>query len=234
MKNEQVDLCGQSGHMDLDIYPHLEKSECFAFACAGCGDCCRGREDIVLSGYDLWRIAHHLHLPPVLVVRSFCRQYIGIDSHLPVVRLKPIKNEKSSCPFLYKSHCAIHEAKPLVCALYPLGQQIDTDGTVEYFQQPTSCGGQVFQAKVKDYLALYSIEQREPLDVDWALTCMELTDRVKSLEQTANPIRVRVLGRKIYQALYLDYDWAQEFAPQFAANKEKLFAALAELEHRSV
>lgn len=229
MKDEQVDLWGQSGHMDMEQYPVLEKTDSFSFACAGCGDCCRGREDIVLSGYDLWRIANYLRLPPVLVVRSFCRQYIGVDSGMPVVRLRPIQKEKASCPFLYKSRCAIHEAKPLVCALYPLGQTIDEDGTVHYFQQPTSCGGQVYQAKVTDYLGLYHVEEREPLDALWAQTCLALSRRIMALAET-DPVQAKLLRQKAYRLLYLDYEWTEPFAPQFAKNKAELFARLAQAE----
>lgn len=150
---------------------------------------------------------------------------------MPVVRLKPVKGEKNSCPFLYHSKCTIHQAKPLVCALYPLGQSIDEDGTVHYFQQPTDCGGQVIRAKVSDYLDIYQIQQREPLDVLWAQTCLALSQRVQAL-CAADPIRGKLAQRKIYCALYLDYDSTQEYAPQFAANRAALDAALTQLEEQ--
>ena len=55
LKQSQIDLCGR---VDFTReVPLLGRDEAFSFACAGCGDCCRGREDIVLSGFDLWRIA---------------------------------------------------------------------------------------------------------------------------------------------------------------------------------
>ena len=40
-----------------DDCPRLAAGDRFDFACAGCGDCCRQRRDLVLSGYDLYRIA---------------------------------------------------------------------------------------------------------------------------------------------------------------------------------
>ena len=43
--------------------PRLAAGEPFDFVCAGCGDCCRNRRDLVLSGYDLYRIARRLGLP---------------------------------------------------------------------------------------------------------------------------------------------------------------------------
>lgn len=62
LKDSQVDLCGRTDF--TRTAPLLARDEAFSFACAGCGGCCRGREDIVLSGFDLWRIAARLRLPP--------------------------------------------------------------------------------------------------------------------------------------------------------------------------
>ena len=87
---------------------------------------------ILLSGFDLWRIAARLRLPPQTVARAFCRASIGQVSHLPVLRLAPVKEERNNCPFLTENHCAIHDAEPLVCALYPLAQEISREGAVSY------------------------------------------------------------------------------------------------------
>ena len=138
LKDSQVDLCGRTDF--TRTAPLLARDEAFSFACAGCGGCCRGREDIVLSGFDLWRIAARLRLPPRTVARAFCRGSIGRVSRLPVLRLAPLKEERGNCPFLTGNHCAIHDAEPLVCALYPLAQEITKDGQVSYFLQPTQCG----------------------------------------------------------------------------------------------
>ena len=171
MRDEAIDLCGQINFTRTDAMPLLERDAHFRFACAGCGNCCRGREDIVLSGYDLWRIAARLHLPPQIVARGYCRSSIGRVSHLPVLRLAPVKENRNNCPFLTENHCAIHEAEPLVCALYPLAQEISRAGEVHYFLQPTGCGGQVIEARVQDYLARYDVPAREAIDVRWAQTC---------------------------------------------------------------
>lgn len=128
MRDEAIDLCGQVDFTRTDAMPLLERDTQFRFACAGCGNCCRGREDIVLSGYDLWRIAGRLRLPPQIVARGYCRSSIGRVSHLPVLRLAPVKENRNNCPFLTENHCAIHEAEPLVCALYPLAQEISRAG----------------------------------------------------------------------------------------------------------
>ena len=88
-------------------------------------------------------------------------------SHLPVLRLAPVKENRSNCPFLTENHCAIHDAEPLVCALYPAGPGDQPGRQVSYFLQPTGCGGQVIEARVQDYLSRYDVPAREALDVRW-------------------------------------------------------------------
>lgn len=106
MRDEAIDLCGQVDFTRTDAMPLLERDTQFRFACAGCGNCCRGREDIVLSGYDLWRIAARLRLSPQIVARGYCRSSIGRVSNLPVLRLAPVKENRNNCPFLTENHCA--------------------------------------------------------------------------------------------------------------------------------
>lgn len=48
MRDEAIDLCGQVDFTRTDSMPLLERDAQFRFACAGCGNCCRGREDIVM------------------------------------------------------------------------------------------------------------------------------------------------------------------------------------------
>ena len=227
LKQSQLDLCGR---VDFTReVPLLRRDEGFSFACAGCGDCCRGREDIVLSGFDLWRIAARLRLPPRTVARAFCKASIGAVSHLPVLRLAPVREEGNNCPFLTHSRCAIHDAEPLVCALYPLAQEITKEGSVSYFLQPTSCGGQVISAKVGDYLARYDIPAREATDVRWAQVCMALEDRVEALEAVFEPVFIRRMQQKLWQALYYRYDFAAPFLPQLEENLSGLDAELKKL-----
>ena len=216
LKDSQIDLCGQVDF--IRTQPLLARDEAFSFACNGCGDCCRGREDIVLSGFDLWRIAARLRLPSRTVARAFCRESIGQVSRLPVLRLAPLKEQHDNCPFLTEDHCAIHDAEPLVCALYPLAQEISREGEVSYFLQPTSCGGPLLSAKVGDYLARYDVPAREAADIRWAQTCMELEDTVEELTAVLSSVLARRLEQKLWQALYYGYDFAEPFLPQLERN----------------
>ena len=61
----------------------------FKFHCTKCGKCCINREDILLTPRDLYNVAAQLKMTPEEVVNQYCDFYIGSDSRLPIVRLKP-------------------------------------------------------------------------------------------------------------------------------------------------
>ena len=156
-----------------------------------------------------------------------------------LLRLAPLKEEHGNCPFLTGNHCAIHDAEPLVCALYPLAQEITKDGQVSYFLQPTQCGGQVIAARVGDYLARYDVPAREATDVRWAQVCMELEDTVERLDALFEPVFARRMQEKLWQALYYRYDFAKEYRPQLEENLLWLDGELKKLEgmqmrHRTI
>ena len=230
MKDHQVDLCGAEGAGRAPDMPFLEEDSVFSFQCAGCGGCCRHREDIVLSGYDLYRLSRRLGLPPRLTARTFCRIYLGAVSRLPVLRLAPVREEHNNCPFLTENCCAVHEARPLVCALYPLGQEISPDGRVRYYFQSTQCGGQVYRASLADYLAGQGIKEREPLDVRWAQCCMELEQQAPGWEASFHPVILRRFQAKLCQALYYRYSLARPWLMQLEENLTWLRQERAKLE----
>lgn len=230
MRDCQVDLCGAEGAGRTPEMPLLKEDSVFSFQCAGCGGCCRHREDIVLSGYDLYRLSKRLRLPPRLTARSFCRIYMGTVSHLPVLRLVPVKAEHNNCPFLAENRCAIHEARPLVCALYPLGQEISTDGQVSYYFQSTQCGGRLYQATLSDYLEGQGIKEREPLDIRWAVCCMQLEQEAPTWEADFHPVILRRFQTKLCEALYYRYDLNRPWLLQLEENLDWLREERSKLE----
>ena len=218
MRDRAIDLCGAEGGGRAPDMPLLAAGDRFAFRCAGCGGCCRGREDLVLSGYDLYRLARRLGLPPRITARAFCRSYIGAVSRLPVLRLAPVRAEGNNCPFLTGGRCAVHEARPLACALYPLGQEITREGKVAYYFQNTGCGGREVRATLADYLDAQGIPEREPQDVLWAVRCMALEQEAPSWEAALGPVILRRFQAKLADALYYRYDLARPWPEQLEEN----------------
>ena len=63
--------------------------EPFKFHCTMCSKCCINREDILLNPRDMYNLAKELGMTPHEVMNTYCETYIGSDSRMPVVRLKP-------------------------------------------------------------------------------------------------------------------------------------------------
>lgn len=115
--------------------------------CNACGRCCRDREDILLRPIDIYNLSKELNISEVELVTKYCDVYIGHTSHLPVISIKfrgNLFDSSTVCPFLKKAgeniyHCRVHNRKPGVCRIYPLGRISDNEGVTTYFKQNTTC-----------------------------------------------------------------------------------------------
>ena len=102
----------------------------FKFHCTMCGKCCINREDILLTPRDIYNMSKELGMRPGDFFHAYCEYYIGSNSRMPIVRLKP-RGSVQRCPLLKDRKCSVHKAKPVVCAMFPIGRGIRTEGDVE-------------------------------------------------------------------------------------------------------
>ena len=87
------------------------------FSCKACGKCCKDRHDLVLTPYDVFRIAKYFNRKTGEIIESYCEVYEGRDSHIPVVRVLP-RPPDSGCPFLRNRKCSVEPLKPILCRSY--------------------------------------------------------------------------------------------------------------------
>lgn len=93
----------------------------FSFSCRQCGKCCIEREDILLTPLDLFKLSKKLNMTPNDFVEKYGEVYIGDSSRMVLVRLKP-RGSIRRCPLLKDRKCSVHDAKPRVCAMFPIGR----------------------------------------------------------------------------------------------------------------
>lgn len=100
--------------MDPSPFP---ASRTAAFACHGCGDCCKGSA-ILLSPYDLARLAARSGETPRQVIKERCTVLKHPQTNLPTILLETVPQ----CSFLDEQNaCTAYDFRPLVCRAYPLG-----------------------------------------------------------------------------------------------------------------
>ena len=147
-------------------------------------------------------------------------------SALPALRLTP-DPKTGNCRFFEGSACTIHAARPLACALYPLGQSIDTaTAKMEYYVQTPLCGAWAGEGRtLQNYLDDAAVTDRAGIDARWAVVCTQLSRKLQAAGGRDNP-HFAAAVKRIERALYYDYSLGDEFYPQFQQNIETLLPLL--------
>ena len=231
---------GKKNNMDRrteEILQMAEKArigvdDTFRFRCTACGKCCTNREDIMMNPLDVYRAAKHLEMEVTELLDKYCIVFVGRSSLLPIVSPK-MKGRIKKCPFLENRKCSIHEAKPAVCELFPLGRIGDgkADGKVSYFLQPLDCGKKDEVHTVREWLSGSGLKESEEWFFEWQAAIAVLSKKMRSifldpgedvLKDKDKAEKILLIGGEVEKALiatiYLNYDMDKEFLPQFKEN----------------
>lgn len=212
----------------------LTPGSSFRFHCTQCGKCCINRDDILLSPLDLFRIAKELKLSMEEVLKQYCECYIGAESRFPIVRLKP-KGSIGRCPFLKNRKCLIQNAKPAVCAMFPVGRVISFDAeseadfqkpAIKYFYTNPGCGDDSKTQTLKEWFDQFHIPLEDEFFITWSIFQAKLIGLLIEAEGTFGKTVMPQLWSPLFGILYLCYNPEAEFYPQFQENTEKLLEGL--------
>ena len=204
--------------------------ETFKFNCTMCGKCCINREDILLKPKDLFVACKELSLKPQEFIQKYCECYVGDSSGLPIVRLKPV-GENKRCPMLLGSRCAIHNAKPEVCAMFPIGRCISIDknelensdkiSEIVYINQKVNCGDKRATHTVREWLNKFNIPVDDEYFIEWHKVVSSMALDIQELEKYT-PEKIKgLMYNNLFAFLYVDYDLEKDFMKQFKLNAEK-------------
>ena len=106
----------------------------FQFHCTGCAACCRHiKEGVPLDSLDAYRLTKYLRsqgIGPTCtddVLMRFGEPVPITDSGYFSYFLKTVGDD-DTCIFLNGNRCAVQEAKPTACRLYPIEAAPEKDG----------------------------------------------------------------------------------------------------------
>ncbi len=143
----------------------------FEFRCTECGKCCTNREDILLTPRDLFRAAKELNMTVKDLFSEYCEKYIGDNSRLPVIRLKP-RGTIRRCPLLENRRCRIHKSKPVICAMFPVGRMVTIDQKagkkeIAYLLNQIICGDNSETHTVREWLLAGGVPVQDEFFYKW-------------------------------------------------------------------
>ena len=224
-----------------EIVDHFENmkignDENFRFHCTMCGKCCINREDILLSPKDIYGISKELGIKPEKMFEQYCEVYIGPDSKVPVVRLKP-RGSVKRCPLLKNRKCMVHKSKPTVCAMYPLGRCIVaanpkeglkdiSKGQFQYIFNNPGCGDASETHTAREYLESFGIPVEDNFFLKWQQAVLDMGNFFRKIEKTVGNETMELVWRAAFIGLYLHYETEKDFMPQFDSNVKNFFDML--------
>ncbi len=180
--------------------------------CKGCWDCCTEMGDsILLDPLDVHQIRAGTgeSVPRLLEERLGLTVVDGIV--LPHLKLL---GASEACGFLNEENrCSIHEFRPGLCRLFPLGR-IYENRSVQYFLQTRECRKQNRgKVKVKKWLGIPNAPQYQQYIVDWHYF---LTDLQEEMEERRDEEFRKKENLRLLETFYLtDYDPEADFYNQF-------------------
>ncbi len=233
------------------IYENFDKmkrglDDTFKFGCTMCGRCCKNREDILLSAKDVFAISKELEILPGEFIKNYCDTYLGPSSNMPLVRLMPV-GEQKICPLLRGHRCSVHNAKPTVCATFPVGRAIKlekedwleddqelTADQIQYLVQETECGDKTKGYTVREWLAKFRIPIEDEFFLLWQTGCARIGATIKKFKETWDEEMFNALCNAIFVGVYLAYDQEQEFMPQFKRNMAGIKKLLKDIQDKKI
>lgn len=214
--------------------PHLLDLDAeFRFKCRHCGKCCINQDMITFNARDIYNIARKKGMTMRQVVETYTEVYIGDNSRIPVVHLLS-NGPKGACPLLENGRCSVHDCKPTVCALFPIGRVIMGEKVgepiedlnklqVKYILIDHDCGSAKRVNTVRSWLDKFGIPEHDDFFLLWNKVLMSLTMAVQKLEEAKTPKPIlNLLWDSLFQALFLQYDVNQELMPQFQVAADEL------------
>ncbi|MDD3279232.1 MAG: YkgJ family cysteine cluster protein [Lachnospiraceae bacterium] len=180
--------------------------------CVGCWECCHGMgESIVLDPLDVFRLLEAVKGSFDGLVQKHLE--LGIVDGMVLPNLK-MDEKTENCTFL-DSHgrCSIHENRPGICRLFPLGRFYE-NRSFQYFLQVHECKKRNrVKIKVCKWIDTPDVKQYETFVTDWHYFLKDLKALVDAEgdEEQRRMVTMYVLKR-FYQR---PYDQGREFYPQF-------------------
>lgn len=207
--------------------------ETFRFHCTMCGKCCIEREDILLNPKDVYRMSKALGITPRQLAEQYGDVYIGHDSRIPIIRLKP-RGSIRRCPLLKDHKCMVHNAKPTVCAMYPIGRAVMkksednhiTADDVQFIFTNPDCGDRSETHTVREWLEGFGIPVADEYFAKWQQIILDVGLLLRKAEKVVEESAMPLLWGATFDRLYMHYDTEKEFLPQMEENAERILAAL--------
>lgn len=180
--------------------------------CSGCSECCRGMgQSIVLDPYDIFQLQKVTDANFALLMQEKIELHVEDGLILPSLKMQ---SGTDACGFLnLDGRCSIHDYRPGLCRLFPLGRNYDENG-LRYFLLEDACRIQNrTKVKIRKWLGVGAFSQYEKFLIAWHDLRKEI--QVQIMERQSDTYTQGVNVKMLEIFYQRPYDIKQDFYVQF-------------------
>ncbi len=198
--------------------------------CAGCHACCCGTGDTLnLDPYDIYRLEKGLNMKfgdilaghlELRVADGVIMPFLRMDKEIKITAGETAVIEKNACTFLNEEgRCGIHDSRPSICRLFPLGRIYEGDGH-RYLLMENECHKERrLKIKIKKWLDTPDFAKYEAYIDEWHGIIGKITDNARTMPED----KLKAMNMAVLQLFYFaDYDCKRDFYEQFKERVNKM------------
>lgn len=217
----------------LRLYTARDMARLGCGGCRGCSFCCEEMgESVILTPYDMYELTTNLKKGFDELLEDKIELYMTDGMVLPNLKMT---GEKEVCGFLDENgRCSIHDFRPGLCRLFPLGRNYETETVVtergeeekrsfRYFIVEDSCpkmdGTKI---KIEKWLGIKNLKKYEAFILEWHYFCRDFQERMQGKLKEGEDDFVKKQNLVMLETFYRKpYDEKQDFYEQFEERKRK-------------
>ena len=185
---------------DGKLYDNNDMVKADCFGCVGCHKCCTGMgESIVLDPFDVFNLTAGTGKSFEQLLEAELEMNIVDGLTLPNINMK-----NGKCSFLREGRCCVHDFRPGICRMFPLGRYYNEEG-FKYFLQVHECPvNNKGKIKVKKWIGYQNINEYEEYIKTWHGFLVKLQDNLSQLSEENIKVLNLLLIKTFYQTNYGD------------------------------
>lgn len=190
--------------------------------CVNCHACCSGMGDsIVLDPFDIYNISKAKNMSQEEIIVNFID--IGIDEGMLKLSLKMINDNESCCFLNIEGRCSIHEKRPGICRLFPLGRFYHDSNKFSYFLQTNECIYENrIKTKISKWIGIGDLRKYENYISFWHEFIIFFKDKISAVEDRE---MIKQLNTYLLRILFIN-NYNDDFYSEFYIRLDKFRALL--------
>lgn len=190
---------------DGKLYDYNDMVKADTRGCVNCSACCHHmNETILVNPFDMYALITGLNLSYTQLMNQYLDVHYEDQIIMPHLRMV---SEDEACVFLSdEGWCQIHNHRPNLCRLFPLGRYYEEDNFKYIFKQGDCIKNDLSKIKVKKWVNIENYETNKLFILSWFKLIKALRFRLKFVKDTEE---LAALNAYLIEQFY-NIDWHEE------------------------